>query len=239
MIARGVALEFRCLAEESWQRISNFAIGASSPVIAFSAGMAVGTVLQGFLLSPISGAAPTHIGGASHFSIWTGIAAIIAVMLASVVFISQTAIARERARMYGDLADREATLSRVLETNVVGIFMWDLDGFVVEANDTLLRMAGHDREDLAARRLHRTEMIPPESLGSHGPHETEYYHKDGSRVPVRLGPTRPAEARSQGVAVVLDLTERRRTEEALCQSQADLIHLTVCCRDELKGGLMT
>ena len=226
MIARGVALEFRCLAEECRQGISNFAIGASSPVIAFSAGMALGPVLQGFLLLPISGAAPTHIGGALQFSIWTGIAAIIAIALAGVAFISQTAIARERARMYGDLADRDATLRRVLETNVVGILMWDLDGFVVEANDTLLRMVGHDREDLAARRLHRTELMPPESLGSHGPHETEYYHKDGSRVPVRVGSTRPAEALSQGVAVVLDLTERKRTEEALRQSQADLIHLT-------------
>jgi C4-dicarboxylate-specific signal transduction histidine kinase len=46
--------------------------------------------------------------------------------------------------------------------------------------------------------------------------------KDGSRVPVLVGAAAFDEQRDQGVAFVLDLTERKRGEEALRNAQADL-----------------
>jgi C4-dicarboxylate-specific signal transduction histidine kinase len=54
------------------------------------------------------------------------------------------------------------------------------------------------------------------------PHEKELFRKDGSRVPVLLGSAAFDEQRDQGVAFVLDLTERKRGEEALRNAQADL-----------------
>jgi cytochrome d ubiquinol oxidase subunit II len=91
IITRAVALEFRHLAEARWQRFSEFAFGASSLAVAFFGGMAFGAVLQGFPLTHESGEVPTYVGGAlrfiSPFSIWTGIAAVIGVTLAGVLFV--------------------------------------------------------------------------------------------------------------------------------------------------------
>src|SRR6202040_2037770 len=53
------------------------------------------------------------------------------------------------------------------------------------------------------------------------PFEKEYFRKDGSRVPVLIG-TATFERGDQGVAFVIDLTERKRTEEALRRSEAYL-----------------
>ncbi|MCB8881546.1 cytochrome d ubiquinol oxidase subunit II [Acidisoma cellulosilytica] len=91
MITRALALEFRHLAETPWQRFSDICFGFSSLAVAFFGGMAVGAVLHGYPLTNTPGVVPTYIGGSwrfiTPFSIWTGIAAVIAVTLAGVLFI--------------------------------------------------------------------------------------------------------------------------------------------------------
>ncbi|HTJ91262.1 MAG TPA: cytochrome d ubiquinol oxidase subunit II [Acidocella sp.] len=91
MITRAVALEFRHLAEVRWQRFSDLAFGISSLVVTFFGGMALGAVMQGFPLTHDAGTVPTYVGGAlrfiSPFSIWTGIAAVVAVTLGGVLFV--------------------------------------------------------------------------------------------------------------------------------------------------------
>jgi PAS domain S-box-containing protein len=151
---------------------------------------------------------------------------------------SQAAIALENTRLYHDLAEREAKIRRLVDANIIGIFFWDLEGPILGANDAFLRIVGYDREDLVAGRLRWTDLTPPEWLdrherswtpglkmtGSLQPYEKEYFRKDGSRVPVLVGSTSFDEARNQGVAFVLDLTERKRTEEALRVVQRELAH---------------
>jgi PAS domain S-box-containing protein len=145
---------------------------------------------------------------------------------------SQAASALENIRLYHDVAEREAKIRRLVESNIVGIFIWDLAGGILEANDAFLRMIGHDREDLVAGRLRWTKITPREwgerdaqllrelkSTGILQPFEKEYFRKDGSRVPVLIGVATFEEGGNQGVAFVLDLTARKRAEGEARESE--------------------
>ena len=148
---------------------------------------------------------------------------------------SQAAMALENTRLYRDLAKREAKIRRLVDANVVGILIWDLDGTILEANDAFLRMVGYEREDLVSGRLRWTDVTPAQCrgrdlqelvaelqrAGSLQPFEWEYFRKDGSRVPVLAGAAR-VEGENQGVGFLLDLTERKRVEQDLRQSEAYL-----------------
>jgi PAS domain S-box-containing protein len=152
---------------------------------------------------------------------------------------SQAAISLENTRLYRDLAQREAKIRRLVDANIVGIFIWDVEGQIVEANDAFLRIVGYDREDLASSRLRWTDLTPPEWLdrdeqrwipelkmtGSLQPFEKVYFRKDGSRVPVLIGVAAFDKECNQGVAFVLDLTERKVAEEMLRTIQGELVHI--------------
>jgi GAF domain-containing protein len=75
---------------------------------------------------------------------------------------SQAAIALENARLYRDLAEREAKIRRMVDANIIGIFIWELNGRLLGANDTFLRMVGYDREDLISDRVRWTDLTPLE-----------------------------------------------------------------------------
>jgi PAS domain S-box-containing protein len=141
---------------------------------------------------------------------------------------SQAAIALENARLYRDVAEREAKIRRLVDSNIIGIFIWDFEGRVLEANDEFLRMVKYDRKDLVAGRIRWADLTPPgwrdrnnarieqqKTSGRFEPFEEEYTRKDGSRVPVLIGGATFEEGGNQAVAFVLDLTERKRAEERL------------------------
>ena len=148
----------------------------------------------------------------------------------------------ENTRLYRDLAEREAKIRRLVEANIVGVFLGDFDGRILEANDAFLRIVGYEHEDLAAGRLNWKDLTPPDwrerdakwieehkRTGVRLPIEKEYFRKDGSRVPILLGSATFEEGGNQSVAFVLDLTERkqaeraaRRSAEALRRSEAYL-----------------
>jgi GAF domain-containing protein len=56
------------------------------------------------------------------------------------VLASQAAISLENTRLYRDLEDREGKIRRLFDANIIGIFVADLDGQVIEANDAFLRI---------------------------------------------------------------------------------------------------
>ena len=73
---------------------------------------------------------------------------------------AQAAISLENARLYRDLAEREAKIRRLVEANIIGVFIGDFDGRIVKANDAFLQIVGYDREDLAADRINWKALTP-------------------------------------------------------------------------------
>ncbi len=132
-----------------------------------------------------------------------------------------------------DLAEREAKIGRLVDANIIGIFIWDVDGRIIEANESFLRLVQYNHEDLVSGRLRWTDLTPEEwqddtarrvaevmSTGAAQPREKEYLRRDGSRVPVLIGGAALGERLDRGIAFVVDLTERKRAEEALRESEA-------------------
>jgi PAS domain S-box-containing protein len=159
---------------------------------------------------------------------------------------SQTAISLENTYLYRDLEEREARIRRLVDANIVGIFIWNLDGKIIEANEAFLHVVGYRREDLLSGGMRWTDLTPADwrerderaiaevrATGSIQPYEKEYISKDGGRVPVLLGAAFFEGSENEGVAFVLDLSDQKRAEEeqkraqdALLQAQVELARVS-------------
>lgn len=142
--------------------------------------------------------------------------------------------ARKMAEMA--LRDNEKRLRRFYESGLFGVLFWNVDGRITEANDKFLEMTGYSREDLRAGLLNGYSLTPPEfvyideqsmaELMATGVNkrafEKEYIRKDGTRISVILAGAMLDEQRVNGVAFVLDNSERKKAEEALLKSEANL-----------------
>jgi PAS domain S-box-containing protein len=126
------------------------------------------------------------------------------------------------------LRDGEARIRRLVESNIIGVFFWELRGGIVDANDAFLHILGYSREELRSGKIDWSDLTPPEyrprdqqaiedllRTGSCTPYDKEYVKKNGDRVPVLLGGALLEGSREAGVAFVIDLTERKRAEAEL------------------------
>ncbi|MET3911375.1 PAS domain S-box-containing protein [Bradyrhizobium sp. S3.3.6] len=140
----------------------------------------------------------------------------------------------ETMRFHANVArSKERKIRRLVDANILGICISNLEGAIIEANEAFLRMLQYSREDVVLRRLHLTDLTPAEwreqnersvaelhSTGAFHPVEKEYFRKDGSRVPVLVGGALFEKSGNEGVIFALDLTELKRAEEALRRDEA-------------------
>ncbi len=151
---------------------------------------------------------------------------------------SQAAISLENTRLYADLQEREAKVRRLVDSNIIGIHIWDFQGQVSEANDAFLRIVDYSRDDLLSGIIRWPDLTPPEwrsrdeqakaelkATGSAKPFEKEYVRKDGSRVPVLVGAAAFGERQDQGVAFILDLTDQKRAQQEVRDSERRYLEL--------------
>ena len=138
----------------------------------------------------------------------------------------------ERRRIEQALRQSEARFRGVFESDFMGMVFGTLGGAFDDANDYALRLLGYTRDDLLAGRMPVSALMPPElahlseeamrqarATGTSKPFETEFIRKDGTRVPVLTGAALIGAARDFAVGFVLDLTELRRTERRLAESE--------------------
>jgi PAS domain S-box-containing protein len=164
---------------------------------------------------------------------------------------SAAAISMENTRLYGDLQEREARVRRLVDSNIVGVMIWDLDGRITEANDAFLDMLQYRREDLVSGGVRWTELTPPEwrqqderatedlkANGTVQPYEKQFIRKDGTRIAVLTGGALFNRQGSDGVAFAFDLTKQKEAEAEIRALKDQLYRENLALRDEVDRALM-
>ncbi|MEA5596575.1 PAS domain-containing protein [Rivularia sp. UHCC 0363] len=132
------------------------------------------------------------------------------------------------------LRESEAKFKQIVESNIIGIYFGDFNGKIHEANDSFLKTFGYSREELAAGSIYWNRMTPAEyfeldaqriqELQQNGvctPFEKEYFHKNGSRIPILLAIATIESQKAEGYSVcfVLDIRERKQAQLELRKSE--------------------
>jgi len=189
-------------------------------------------------LTAAAGLAPSPLADVSEAA---GMAVFVLVGIAVVAL--EAARQRARRRADAELGRRERVQTALLhsqwrlrmleEAHIVGVLVAQASGPILEANDAFLEMVGRSREDLEGGKLRWPDLTPTEQLdadarsldqirrrGRVRPYEKEYLRGDGSRVPViQAGALLPADP-NRIIAFVLDVSELKRAEHALRDSEA-------------------
>jgi len=148
-------------------------------------------------------------------------------------YVGATLDVTDRNQAEEALRESEMRLRRFYDSGMVGVIYWDMNGVITEANDKFLEMTGYTRKELITGKIDWMKMTPSEyrhldekaaeELRITGvnkqPFEKEYIRKDGTRIPIVIAGAMLDEERRDVVAFVLDITERKRSEEALKASE--------------------
>jgi len=134
------------------------------------------------------------------------------------------------------LKEAEERFADIFEASKDAIGYASLDGTFVLANQAFADLTGYSKQELLSKTY--WDLTPPEhrelqaqaiatvlQAGEPQEYEKEYVRKDGSRIPVSLTvfAVKGDDGKPTGVAaIVKDITERKRTEEALQTSAARL-----------------
>jgi PAS domain S-box-containing protein len=172
--------------------------------------------------------------------------AVLAVENARLFSTARTELA-ERQRAEQTLRESESHLRTVVESLSEGLVITDLEGVILYVNHQMADMCGYKTEELLGA---ASDMIVPESsqeiirtktksraLGAWEKYETQLMCKDGSLfwVEISASPYPNAEGTVIGaLAAMRDITDRKRAEEALKRSEAELR-----LRDEINHVLLT
>jgi PAS domain S-box-containing protein len=127
----------------------------------------------------------------------------------------------------------EERLRKALSIDTVGVLFFDLDGAIHDSNAAFERMSGYSRTGLANGQAYLDALTAPEfvpdthraieqlrTAGASTPFEKQYVRPDGSRWWGLSAGKRLSE--HECVKFVLDITEAKRAEAALRESQRQL-----------------
>jgi PAS domain S-box-containing protein len=130
------------------------------------------------------------------------------------------------------LTFEQAKLRRIVDSSYIGIVFATPYGQILDANDAFLSMIGYSRDDLLNDRIDWRAITPAEfepqdnakwkeiiEQGECTPFEKQYLHKEGHPIDVLLGGALLDGPEPVAIAYILDISERRRMEESLKESE--------------------
>src|SRR5260370_26331149 len=138
-------------------------------------------------------------------------------------------VSRDVTRQYRleqQLQYSERKLRSLVESNILGVVVADVDGRIYEINDRVAHMVGYSKDELLSETFNWQHLVPPDSYEAQAqmtktllstgvvpPQEGEYLRKDGSRFPVLTAATLLDQKRRLGLGVILDITDRKAAEQ--------------------------
>ena len=143
---------------------------------------------------------------------------------------SQSAEARARQAL-ADQAATNARFRRLVEANIIGVFVADASGTIYEANAAFLEMVGYSSDALRDgeanwRRMtaeehteaDRAALEEIEQRGVCRPYEKELIRLDGTRVPVLVGAA-VSESDDKMICFAADLSKQKEVEHELAAAK--------------------
>jgi PAS domain S-box-containing protein len=163
-------------------------------------------------------------------------------------FIGATQDITERKRAEEALKIQEAYLDELFESAPEGIVLLDIEDRVLRINGEFTRMFGYTPEEAMHQPINEL-IVPDDRLNegweltykvTHGQQvhtETIRRRKDGSRLNVSVvgAPIRIGSGQIAVYAIYRDITERKRAEEALRQSEQQYHHLLESTHDLIQS----
>jgi PAS domain S-box-containing protein len=142
----------------------------------------------------------------------------------------------ERLHAEQKLRQSEYCYRRLVDTMLEGLVAYDPEGRIVYVNDSLCHMLGFEREDLVGRPVNDVIDGPYHCMldGPHhgandccpcGRNEATWRRRDGTELTVLVSMQRldgPDGEFLGCFAVIMDITDRKRAEEALRRSETEL-----------------
>ena len=147
------------------------------------------------------------------------------------------ALRRSRLRAHAALRDvksaqesvliNEARFRSIFDSNMIGLFISESDGQIIDANDYFLNMLGYTRSEILDEKVdlkkitssddHEKNLQSRDELVKNRKAQTfesNYIKKNGEKVPVLIG-SMMSERDGVVVSYVLDISERKRNEKDL------------------------
>jgi PAS domain S-box-containing protein len=138
----------------------------------------------------------------------------------------------ERKSMELSIKASEEKFRRIYESNILGITYWHKDGRLTEANKAYCDLIGCAPEEVNSGVFSWHGFVTPEmfdkaqefirktnATGYSEPSEYEFTNSMGRRITALAGGAMLGGIKDQGVAFVLDISARKRAEEALRESE--------------------
>jgi PAS domain S-box-containing protein len=144
----------------------------------------------------------------------------------------------ERNKVEQALRQSEERLQKVLSIETVGVIYFDLDGGIHDANPAFQRISGYSRDEFISNRVRWDKLTPPEFMEvtlksreefltkwQNTPYEKQYIRPDGSRWWGLFAGKRLSD--NECVEFVVDITEQKKAQEALRESESNLRNMIV------------